>query len=112
MDEQETPLDERYNMDRIHQLKTWPEYWDAVFSGAKTFEARKDDRGFQVGDTLELVRWNPETKQEEAIQLPDGSGECAVMLFTISYILPSGGVSGLQEGNCILALSNKTTLRQ
>ena len=37
-----------------HQLKILPEYFDAIDSMAKEFEIRKDDRGFAVGDTLEL----------------------------------------------------------
>ena len=41
---------------QVHQLKTWPQYWDAVQRGEKTFEVRKDDRGFQRGDILELQR--------------------------------------------------------
>jgi|CXWL01.1.fsa_nt_gi hypothetical protein len=39
-----------------HELKTLPQYWDAVQRGEKTFEVRRDDRGFQKGDVLELVR--------------------------------------------------------
>lgn len=43
----------------IHRLKTWPEFFEAVLSGAKTFEWRKDDRGFDVGDWLSLVEYDP-----------------------------------------------------
>ena len=46
-----------------HQLKTWPEFFEKVWVGEKTFEVRKDDRDFQVGDTLDLAEWNPQTKQ-------------------------------------------------
>jgi len=45
----------------LHQLKTHPEYFARLVSGEKTFEAREDDRGFQVGDTLYLREWSPET---------------------------------------------------
>lgn len=42
----------------IHQLKTTPEYFEAVASGHKTFEVRKNDRGFKVGDFLGLNEFN------------------------------------------------------
>jgi hypothetical protein len=39
-----------------HELKTDPQPFDDMAAGLKTFELRKDDRGFQVGDTLRLRR--------------------------------------------------------
>lgn len=44
-----------------HVLNTLPHYYDAVASGAKTFEIRRNDRGFQTGDVIELVRMRNET---------------------------------------------------
>ena len=41
---------------RWHELKTDPEPFDAVASGAKTHEIRRDDRNFKVGDGLLLRR--------------------------------------------------------
>jgi hypothetical protein len=37
-----------------HELKTWPDSFQAVWDGAKTAEFRRDDRGFEVGDRLLL----------------------------------------------------------
>lgn len=45
---------------QTHELKTWPESFEAVQSGAKTFELRRDDRGFAVGDRLLLREWTPD----------------------------------------------------
>lgn len=33
-----------------HELKILPEYFEAICSGKKKFEIRKNDRNFQVGD--------------------------------------------------------------
>ena len=38
----------------LHELKILPEYYDAVVNGIKTFEIRKNDRNYKVGDTLWL----------------------------------------------------------
>jgi hypothetical protein len=42
---------------REHDLKCWPEFFKHLWSGEKTFEIRKDDRGYQAGDTLTLREW-------------------------------------------------------
>lgn len=39
---------------KTHELKLDIKYFDDVKSGKKNFEIRKNDRYFQVGDTLEL----------------------------------------------------------
>ena len=44
----------------IHRLKTWPEFYKEVLLGTKTFEIRKNDRAFKVGDLLILQEWSPE----------------------------------------------------
>lgn len=41
----------------IHRLKLNSAYYNDSASGIKTFEIRKNDRNFQVGDILELREW-------------------------------------------------------
>ncbi len=45
-----------------HALKTWPEFYKDIESGAKNFEIRKLDRPFKVGETLLLQEWDHQTK--------------------------------------------------
>ena len=41
-----------------HDLKILPEYFTAVSSKKKTFEIRKNDRDFKVGDHVILSEWD------------------------------------------------------
>lgn len=42
----------------LHDLKIKPEYFSEVVKGIKTFEVRKNDRGFKVGDKINLREIN------------------------------------------------------
>lgn len=44
-----------------HELKTWPDAFEAIWDGRKKAEFRKNDRDFAVGDILVLMEWDPET---------------------------------------------------
>lgn len=46
----------------IHELKTVQPYFDDVISGRKSFEVRKFDRPFHVGDLLALNEFNAAMK--------------------------------------------------
>lgn len=46
-------------MNTEHELKCNPEYFARIGSGQKTFEIRKNDRDFQVGDILVLKEYDP-----------------------------------------------------
>ena len=47
----------------LHELKTWPEFFQMVCEGVKTFEVRRDDRTppYAVGDVLRLREFFPES---------------------------------------------------
>lgn len=46
---------------KTHELKIWPEYFEAVKEGRKTFEVRENDRHFKEGDTVVLKEFCPPT---------------------------------------------------
>lgn len=78
-----------------HELKIWPQYYCRVADGSKTFELRKNDRGFQPGDTVRLREWDDQmiTKRDEdpmgydEWQEPKGyTGKS--LEFRIGYVLP------------------------
>lgn len=77
-----------------HYLKTWPEYFQAITTGAKTFEARKDDRNFQTGDVLELHEFEP----------GKGWTNAEPVVRNVTYIL-RGPAFGVEAGWCVMALS-------
>jgi hypothetical protein len=79
---------------REHNLKTWPEAYDAVYADLKPWEFRKNDRDYRVGDTLRLLRWSPDSETY--------TGE--EMRRRVVWIL-EGGRFGVPEGYCIMTLS-------
>ena len=80
----------------IHSVKCYPEFFSSLKDGTKTFEVRKNDRPYAVGDFLavnEYASFDPyEDVREELIERFDRSdgkgrysGDC--LLFRITYIL-------------------------
>jgi hypothetical protein len=45
------------------EKKVWPEYFEKLLSGGKTFELRLADWKCSVGDTLILKEFDPTTKK-------------------------------------------------
>lgn len=46
-------------MVKVHRLKTLAVHFERVLDGSKTFELRRDDRGFEVGHLVELQEIRP-----------------------------------------------------
>lgn len=79
-----------------HALKTWPQYFKDIQEGRKTFELRKDDRGYNVGDILVLQEFDVDG---EAPLLT--GNECTRK---VNYILRDAKQFGLMDGYCIMGL--------
>lgn len=83
-----------------HKIKTVKPFFQHVLDGIKTFELRENDRGYQAGDTLELV---------EVDELSIRTGRTAI--YEVTYVL-----SGWNLGNrvilAIVPASTITTLDQ
>jgi len=47
----------------IHNLKTWPDIFKVMKTGEKTFDIRKNDRDFKVGDQVILHEYDPDKKK-------------------------------------------------
>lgn len=78
-----------------HELKIWPEMYDALRSGRKRFELRKDDRNFQEGDTLKLREWKPETEEYTGRSLTA----------SVYYVLRDAEQFGLMPGFCAMSIA-------
>ncbi len=83
----------------IHQLKIWPEYFEAVQRGSKRFEIRKNDRDYQVGDILILSCFDPDTNSY--IREDDGAFIKTIAAY-ITYI--AQGVFGLPEDIAVMSI--------
>ena len=83
-----------------HELKSWPEFFEPILNGAKSFELRVNDRDFQVFDLLWLKEWDPKTKNYSGRQC----------FRSITYVAEGLGpgciepLKGLLRGYVILSL--------
>lgn len=89
------PMDDYKRLTKVHELKCWPEYFQAVMSRDKTFECRINDRDFESGDFVILHEWSPETKEYTGQQSPK---------FEIGYILNLNKYIGAKTGHVVFSL--------
>lgn len=76
-------------MDMKIEKKIWPQYFDAVASGEKTFELRLADFKCKPGDILVLREWNPESGEYTGRELEK----------KVSYIVRTKGQKFWSEEN-------------
>ena len=75
-----------------HCLKCWPEYFEALRTEKKTFEVRKDDRNFKLGDSLSIEEFDPTYGYTGRWIKAD-----------ITYVL-RGGEFGILRGYCVMGI--------
>lgn len=77
-------------MIKLHVLKIKRQYFNDILSGQKTFELRKNERDYKVGEYIRFINSNgcafPETNKH---------------LFKIIYVLKNVPEYGLSNGYCI-----------
>jgi len=76
-----------------HELKTWPEYFEEVMRGNKTFEVRRNDRDFKIGDLLLLKEWVAENQEFTG----------RYKFCVVNYILP-GGKFGIGKDYVVMSI--------
>jgi hypothetical protein len=77
---------------KLHELKTWPQYFQQVIDGVKTFEYRFNDRDFREGDDLLLLEYDP-------IKKTYSGRHCIV---SVTSVLRS--FKGIEDGYCIMSI--------
>lgn len=77
-----------------HELKTWPKFFQAILDGRKTFEARRNDRGFQEFDRLCLREYDPETEAYTGRELSA----------LVTYVM-RGPAFGVEAAHVVMGLS-------
>lgn len=81
------------SVNRVHNLKIKDEYKQAINDGKKTFEIRKDDRKYEVGDKIHFIRVNSN-------EFDDDPGNC----YEVTYKLSGCPEYGLMDGYCVLGI--------
>jgi hypothetical protein len=87
---------------RHHELKIDPGLLDPIIRGEKTFEVRRDDRTFQVGDTL-LLRETAQSGEfmRETGAAPEYTGK--ELRCRVTFVL-RGPVYAVPAGYAVLAI--------
>lgn len=80
---------------KVHELKTWPIYFNQIKSGNKTFEVRKNDRDFMEGDRLILKEWDNNSK---------GYVYSNPIICDVTSIIYSFDHFGLKNKYCIMSI--------
>lgn len=88
---QNLPSDSQQSGQKVHQIRLGATFFDDVCSGKKSFELRKNDRGYKQGDILEML------------EFADGKNTGRMVRVLVTYLLED--YTGLEDGYCIMATS-------
>jgi hypothetical protein len=77
-----------------HALKTEGIFFKAIVEGTKTFDVRKNDRTFKVGDRLLLQEYH---KQDEKYTGNEWNGEIVYILDSTDYCKKNFVILGIKE---------------
>lgn len=81
-----------------HDLKTWPEMFQAVLDGRKRHEIRRADRPFAAGDVLRLREWSP-----RPFIASGGDYTGREQMVRVTYLTPAGAW-GLPGNLCVMSI--------
>lgn len=87
-----------------HRLKLNERYFDAVANGIKTFEIRKNDRDYKVGDTLVLREVNDDDKFLTYADHNLGMNLNYEVKVAVTYVLTHDEFEGIKEGYVALGI--------
>jgi hypothetical protein len=84
----------------VHELKSWPQFFEPIVAGRKTHELRRsDERDYQVGDRLRLREFDP------ASNTYTGRVEVVAITYITSADQPCAlSEMALGQGFCILSI--------
>lgn len=86
------------------ELKCWPPHFAAVADGKKTFELRRNDRNFQVGNRLLLREWIPGAGQPPEHEGYTGRVLSVVVTDMLRATSQRGVGWGLRPGYVVLSV--------
>ena len=86
---EQIPSETGENGQKIHKIRLGASFFEEVLSGEKSFELRKNDRGYKKGDILEMMEFK------------DGKNTGRIVRVLVTYLLDD--FTGLEDGFCIMA---------
>ena len=87
---------------KLHTLKIQSVYYYEVDYGIKTFELRKNDRDYQVGDLIHFIDIREDDSTANKNKIEPNIDENT--LYRITYVLKDVEKYGLDKDYCILAI--------